>query len=166
MAVHFPLLAWVETVTPQQQADFIASLVPGAQAAQKKWGVFASVSIAQAIFESAWGTKAPGNNLYGVQAIGGWSGPTVMESTHEYVHGVNTPAQEKFRAYPDRAAAIDDHGKFLHDNGRYIKALQCADGPSQAIAIGAAGYSTTPGYGQMIASEIYARNLTQYDTLT
>jgi len=155
-------------MTPQQQNDFIVSLVPGAQAAQKQWGVFASVSIAQAIFESAWGTKAPGNNLYGIQAFN-WHGATVMESTHEYVHGVDTPEQEKFRAYPSPAESIADHAAFLANNGkptRYLAALNAADGPSQAIAIGAAGYSTTPGYGQMIANEIHARNLTQYDALT
>lgn len=155
-------------MTPQQQQDFITSLVAGAQAAQKKYGVFASVSIAQAIFESSWGTKAIGNNLYGIQAFN-WTGPTVIAASHEYVHGVYTPEQEKFRAYPDFAASIADHAAFIANNGkpvRYMAALNAADGPSQALAIGAAGYSTTPGYGQMIANEIHARNLTQYDKVT
>jgi flagellum-specific peptidoglycan hydrolase FlgJ len=150
-------------MTPQQQAKFIAGLVPGAQAAQTQFGVFASVSIAQAIFESFWGKKAPGNNLFGIQAIGGWTGPTVMESTHEYVHGVNMPEVEKFRAYPDWLFAIVDHGKFLQENPRYAAAMRCKDGYAQAMAIAAAGYSTNPQYGQMLCQEIRARNLTQYD---
>jgi flagellum-specific peptidoglycan hydrolase FlgJ len=52
----------------QEQLDFIASIAPAAQASEKKYGVPASVTIAQAILESAWGKRAIGNNYFGIKA--------------------------------------------------------------------------------------------------
>ena len=159
-------------MTPQQQNDFIASLAPGAQAAQKKWGVFASVSIAQSIFESTWGTSGlfkKSNNLFGIKKTPDWTGPVVEMETGEFSpSGVHYMIDAPFRAYPSPAASIDDHGAFLANNGkpvRYLAALNAADALSQAMAIGAAGYSSQPipKYGEMLCAEIKARNLTQYD---
>jgi flagellum-specific peptidoglycan hydrolase FlgJ len=55
-------------MTRQDQLDFIASIAPAAQASEKKYGVPASVTIAQAILESAWGKRAIGNNYFGIKA--------------------------------------------------------------------------------------------------
>jgi flagellum-specific peptidoglycan hydrolase FlgJ len=162
----------LDKMTPQQQTDFIAGLVPGAQAAQAQFGVFASVSIAQGIFESSWGqsdlTKIA-NNYYGIKDSAGWTGDTVtMPTGEDRPDGSSYTIQAAFRKYPDQAASILDHAMFLSNNGnpeRYAAALQCTDGPSQAMAIAAAGYSTNPKYGQMLCQEIHARNLTQYDLL-
>lgn len=50
--------ATAATNTTSAEAAFIASVVSPAQKAQRKYGVPASVSIAQAILESDWGTSA------------------------------------------------------------------------------------------------------------
>jgi len=160
-------------MTPQQQTDFIAGLVPGAQAAQKKWGVFASVSIAQAIFESTWGSSGlaqKAKNFFGIKSSQGWAGATIdMPTKEDRPDDSQYTITASFRSYPDEAASIADHAAFLANNGkpgRYAAALKCTDGPSQAMAIAAAGYSTNPQYGQQLCGEIHARNLTQYDTPT
>ena len=158
-------------MTPQQQSNFIASLVPGAQATQKQYHVFASVTIAQAIFESSWGQSLltlHANNLFGIKATPDWKGETYTTQTAEdHPDGSQYFVEAKFRKYPDMAASITDHGAFLSNNGkpvRYMAALNCLDGPSQADAIAAAGYSTNPQYASMLCQEIHARNLTQYDS--
>lgn len=157
-------------MTPQQQADFIAGLVPGAQAAQAQYNVFASVTIAQAIFESSWGQSRlthEANNYFGIKSSEGWAGDTVsMVTTEDYPNGQQYTVTAAFRKYPDAAASILDHAGFLDNYGnpvRYAAALACTDGPSQAMAIAEAGYSSNPLYGKMLCNEIRARNLTQYD---
>ena len=157
-------------MTPQQQADFIAILVPGAQAAKKKFHVFASVTIAQAIFESGWGQSLlaqDANNLFGIKTSPTWTGATYVINTEECnPDGSRYTISATFRKYPDLAASIADHGAFLSNNGnpqRYAAALSCTDSASQAEAIAAAGYSTNPNYAEMLNQEISARHLTQYD---
>lgn len=159
-------------MTPQQQSDFIESIVPGAQAAQAQYGVFASVSIAQAIFESSWGQSElsiKANNYYGVKEYPGFTGSTITLLTKEdRPDGTSYMIEAVFCAYPDMASSIVGHGVFLSNDGnpeRYAAALQCADGPSQAMAIAAAGYSTNPQYGEQLCQEIAARNLQQYDAI-
>ena len=45
-------------MSPNSKKSFIASVVPAAQKAQRSYGVPASVSIAQAILDSDWGTSS------------------------------------------------------------------------------------------------------------
>ncbi|HSK33087.1 MAG TPA: peptidoglycan-binding protein, partial [Propionicimonas sp.] len=52
-------VAPANAVTSSAKASFIASMVTPAQQAQRKFGVPTSVSIAQAIVASDWGTSAP-----------------------------------------------------------------------------------------------------------
>ena len=40
------------------QQDFINTLIDGAQETQKQFGIFASVTIAQAIWETGWGKSS------------------------------------------------------------------------------------------------------------
>lgn len=47
---------------------FIRKIKDGAQAAQQKYGILASVTIAQAILGSDWGQHTIANNLWGVAA--------------------------------------------------------------------------------------------------
>ncbi len=53
--------------------EFISAVAPGAIAAQRKYGVPAAVTIAQAIEESGWGQSslaAKDNNLFGIKGTG------------------------------------------------------------------------------------------------
>ena len=76
-------------MTPEN-TQFIHSLIPGAKATHKQYGIPASVTIAQAVLESGWGksklTKIA-NKLFGIKADRGWQGERCMMPTTEYVHG-------------------------------------------------------------------------------
>ncbi len=66
-----------------QQNAFLKMAVPGAQAAQKKWGVPASVTIAQAILESGWGASSlakQANNFFGIKAVASAEGRVPMKN--------------------------------------------------------------------------------------
>ena len=57
------------------QQDFINKIVPYAQKSQKMYGVFASVTISQACWESAYGTYSGAvvqqdHNLFGIKYAG------------------------------------------------------------------------------------------------
>lgn len=125
--------------------------------------VLPSVTIAQAAQESAWGAKAPGNNLFGIKADKSWSGETMWLVTSEIFGGVRHVVQCKFRAYPDWKASITDHVAFLRKNLRYADCFKCKDALSFCEALQKAGYSTDPMYAHCLISIIDKYNLTQYD---
>lgn len=148
-------------------ADFIHTMLAGALASQAANQVPAGLSIAQAADETGWlKTTPPGNNLFGIKADAAWKGAVVMVPTHEVVHGVRVAVTCAFRAYPDFAASIVDHGVFLRANPRYAAAFSCTDSRAFARAMAAAGYATDPDYAQKIGEIIDAHQLQQYDRQT
>src|SRR6185437_2533420 len=97
--------------TRDQQA-FISQVAPGTIAAQQRYGVPASVTIAQAIEESAWGQSslaAQYHNLFGVKG----SGPagSVTLPTQEYQNGSWVTVDAQFAVYHNDAESIADHAE-------------------------------------------------------
>ena len=148
--------------------EFITYLVPRAQSTYTMYGIFASVTIAQAIWESAWGTSnvaTVDKNLFGIKLAGqhdpsltiaGGTFPTDGDQTGQYCR------------YQDWGDSIQDHGYFLKNNIRYTEsgvfsATNCFE-QLQAIANG--GYAEDPNYYAELSSVITDNNLQQYDTGT
>jgi flagellum-specific peptidoglycan hydrolase FlgJ len=146
---------------PQQ--TFIQQIAPAAVASFAKTGIFPSAVIAQAAFESDWGRKAPGNNLYGIRADSKWKGMTVRFATHEKIDGVLKLVEGTFRAYASWEASMIDHAGFFHDNPRYENALKCTTGPNFCMAIAKAGYATGADYGEALRAMIRDHDMTQFD---
>ena len=126
------------------EAQFIASIQAGAIENYHRYGILPSITIAQAILESNWGTSelaTRGKNLFGVKVGYDWRGETILMDTREY-H--NTWIQDHFRKYEEVADSILDHGKFLVENPRYEKAgvFNQRTYRQQALALQEAGYST------------------------
>ena len=78
--------------------------------------VLPSLTIAQAILESAWGTSelaVNANNLFGIKASN-WTGRVYNKETKEYrSDGTVYTVIAAFRAYDDWAGGINDHSIFL-----------------------------------------------------
>jgi flagellar protein FlgJ len=142
---------------------FLAMLVPAAQACQRATGIPASFSLAQAALESGWGSRCPGNNLFGVKADRSWKGKTVDVPTHEVIKGVRVAITDKFRAYDSWGECMLDHAKFFQQNPRYAACFKEATGEGWARAVAAAGYATDPNYAQSLIAVMRGRNLAQYD---
>ena len=70
-----------------KKVAFIKRLVPTAQAMQKQYGVLTSITLAQAILESNWGTSALAkdyHNLFGIKGTD--PATTKVLRTQEYVN--------------------------------------------------------------------------------
>jgi flagellum-specific peptidoglycan hydrolase FlgJ len=150
--------------TPAQQA-FIAAVAPGAVAAQQKYGVPASVTIAQAIDESGWGQSslaAQYHNLFGIKGAG--QAGSVTLPTQEYEGGAWVTIDAQFAAYHSDAESIAGHAQLLADSGYYTKAMADRASPD-AFANDLTGvYATDPTYGSTLIGLMSRYNLYQYDT--
>jgi flagellum-specific peptidoglycan hydrolase FlgJ len=149
--------------TSSQQA-FISQVVPGAIAAQSRYGVPAAVTIAQAIDESGWGQSALAirdNNLFGIKGTGP-AGSDVLP-TQEFQNGQMVTVSAPFRVYHNVAESIADHGQLLATGPDYQHAMADRHLPD-AFATDLTGiYATDPQYGSNLINIMRLYNLYQYD---
>jgi flagellar protein FlgJ len=148
--------------------QFILMAAEAARESQRATGVPASVTVAQAILESFWGSSRlarENNNYFGIKAKERpGSAGVVWYDVWEVVGGRNVTQREPFRAYKAAADSFVDHGLFFHQNGRYARALAAKADPKQfAREINAAGYATDPAYAPKLIGLMDKFNLYQYD---
>jgi flagellum-specific peptidoglycan hydrolase FlgJ len=146
----------------ESKKDFIAEIEKGAKKSYRKYGIFPSITIAQAILESGWGESEltkDSNNLFGIKADESWNGQTIEVITSE---NYNDKVKAKFRKYKDMNESIEDHAKFLVENKRYEEhgVFNAKNYKQQAIALQDAGYATKKNqkgeaiYAQMLINII------------
>jgi flagellum-specific peptidoglycan hydrolase FlgJ len=158
----FPVLGG----TPQEQ--FIASIAEAAVESADNTGVPASVTIAQAILESYWGSSRlarEGNNFFGIKAqTRNGSAGAIWFDVWEVIGGRNVMQSQAFRAYRTIAESFVDHGRFFVENGRYAAAMAARDDPRQfAREVNRAGYATDPSYASKLIGLMDRYNLYRYD---
>lgn len=139
-------------------------VIAAAKAAQAKWHIPASVSLAQWALESGWGTHLPSgsNNPFGIKATAGQLSVTVP--TREVIHGKSVTINAAFRKFASIADAFDLHAKLLATGVPYSKARAALPDPI-AFAHALTGvYATDPAYGKLLTEIIHGSNLTRYDT--
>ena len=127
-----------------------------------KYGIPASITLAQAVLESAAGQSElsqKGNNHFGIKCHG-WDGRTVYHD--DDFHG------ECFRAYDSVIESYEDHSRFLRNRPRYnsLFSLATTDYRGWAHGLKRAGYATNPAYAQRLIDIIELYKLYQYDILT
>ncbi len=147
-----PLLPKYPDKMSPQQLSFFTQCAPYALEVERSYGVPAEVAMAQAIHESAWGTRAPGNNYFGIKAGSNWSGNIVNFLTHEE-NGVGQLKLTKdgFRAYDSCLESFLGYGAFLCSNSRYEDAFYCLADPSDFVEeLRDAGYATASNYVAMV----------------
>jgi len=150
--------------TRDQQA-FISLIAPGAVAAQQHYGVPASVTIAQAIEESAWGQSslaARYHNLFGIKGAG--PAGSVILPTQEYENGSWVTIDAQFAVYHNDAQSIADHAELLATSGYYIRAMADQAHPDTFANDLTGVYATDPDYGANLIALMKLYNLYQYDT--
>ena len=152
-------------------AGFIAACVEPARESRRRYGVPASVTIAQAILESGWGrselaTRA--NNFFGIKCAAVASPHQVGcvdKETWEHLNGNDVTVTASFRRYASMADSFLDHGLFLTSRPRYAAAFEPGIGADEfARRIHAAGYATDPNYANKLISLMTQYQLRQYDT--
>jgi flagellum-specific peptidoglycan hydrolase FlgJ len=149
--------------TTMSPSAFLGMLAQAAQDCQRKTGIPASITLAQAALESSWGARAPGNNRFGIKADPAWKGATVDVPTHEVVHGQSVAITAKFRRYSCWLDSMVDHAQFLLKNRRYARCFKETTGAGWARALQVAGYATDPDYEKKLVAIMRGRNLDFYD---
>jgi flagellar protein FlgJ len=152
--------------TPQEQ--FIASIAEAAVESAYATGVPASVTIAQAILESYWGSSRlarEANNYFGIKAqTRSGSAGSVRFDVWEVIGGRNVMQSQAFRAYKTVAESFVDHGVFFVENGRYARAMAVKGDPRQfAREVNRAGYATDPSYASKLIGLMDRYELYRYD---
>jgi flagellar protein FlgJ len=138
-------------------------LAGAAQECQRRTGIPASITLAQAALESSWGERAIGNNLFGIKADKSWTGPTVSFATTEHQGGKDVGLVDQFRRYSSWLESMVDHAQFLLKNPRYAACFKETTGAGWATALQAARYATDPDYAKKLQDIMRGRNLAFYD---
>ena len=127
-----------------------------------KYGIPASITLAQGVFESGAGKSElarKGNNHFGIKCHG-WQGATTYHD--------DDAKQECFRAYDNVYDSYEDHSKFLRNNARYRRlfSLSTTDYRGWAKGLKECGYATNPAYARKLTDIIELYKLNQYDRAT
>jgi peptidoglycan hydrolase FlgJ len=140
-----------------------------AEAVAGESGIPARFMLAQAAHETGWGRRSikgadgsESNNLFGIKAGPGWTGPTVTTTTTEVVNGQPQKVQARFRAYASAAESFRDYARLIGNSPRYdgvmqaAQAAQAGTGSATAFAQGLqrAGYATDPQYAAKLGRVI------------
>ncbi len=152
-----------------REEQFIAMVASAAQLSQRETGIPASVTIAQAILESYWGTSTlarQANNYFGIKAKErpGTAG-VIWLNVWEHIGGQDITVREPFRAYNNMAESFIDHGRFFLTNSIYATALRYVNDPREfARQIHRAGYATDPRYSDKLIALMDKYNLYRFDS--
>lgn len=140
-----------------------AQVTDAAIAARNKWGVPASVCLAQYGLESGWGKKVTGTfNYFGNKWDG--VGTYTVDNTHEEVNGEMIPIKDKFKNFSSLEEAFDFHGQLLATHSAYTHAMTLKDNP-EAFANALTGvYATDSQYGTKLIQIMRGSGLEKYDT--
>ena len=113
----------------------------------ERYGIPASIKLAQALFESDNGNSRlarEANNHFGIKCKSNWTGQTIS-------HTDDAP-DECFRKYPSVEESYRDHSEFLDKSARYqdLFKLDPTDYKGWAHGLQKAGYATNPQYAQQL----------------
>ncbi|MBQ5895796.1 MAG: glucosaminidase domain-containing protein [Bacteroidaceae bacterium] len=140
---------------------YLQKFHPAAVEQMKKYGIPASITLAQGLLESGRGTSklaTRGNNHFGIKADDRWQGDTI--------HSFDNGRWCIFRRYKDAAKSYEDHSKFLCDNSRYdfLFELEITDYKGWAKGLKDAYYAEDREYDKKLIGIIERYELHQYDS--
>ena len=151
------------------------AVIAAAKASQAKWGIPASVSLAQWAIESGWGKSVSGKNNYGgiTAKVKGAVFPFVPGTplepatlcwTHESWQGKRVSCQRWFKDFDTAQMYFEAHAKLLATGAPYAKARSKLPDVGAFVDALTGVYATDPGYGKTLRAIIYgSARMTQYD---
>ncbi|HEV2424294.1 MAG TPA: glucosaminidase domain-containing protein [Terriglobia bacterium] len=174
----------------EEQRTFLAHLAPAALASERRTGIPASITLAQAALESAgigedghwhWGQSAlarEASNFFGIKyspfcASHGAYGSVTMP-THEVVKGQSVPVHAEFCAFRTVQDSIDCRAALLMQMPNYALAHQVAQEPAspgkaerfiEALQRARLPYSTNPRYVDEVMAIVREHQLDRTEVL-
>ena len=124
-----------------------------------KYGIPASITLAQALLESGTGNSDLAkfaNNHFGIKCTSDWKGKGYYKDDDQ--------KDDCFRVYNNPVESFKDHSEFLKRK-RYASLFELDKDDYEGWAKGlkAAGYATNPKYPDLLINIIEKYNLQQYD---
>ncbi|HXD91604.1 MAG TPA: glucosaminidase domain-containing protein [Bacteroidia bacterium] len=140
--------------------DYISRYKEDAIKEMYRFGVPASITLAQGMLESGNGNSALSvyaNNHFGIKCHKDWTGPSYILDDDE--------KNECFRKYQDVLDSYSDHSQFLRNRDRYAFLFELAktDYKGWARGLKEAGYATHPKYAEQLIDLIEQYKLYELD---
>jgi len=131
----------------------------------RKYGIPASVTLAQGILESSNGQSRMAlneNNHFGIKATPGW-----IAQGGKYGIYTDDKPNEKFCSYDSVGDSYEHHSKFLIENKRYAECFDLSpdDYKGWTEGLAKAGYASGGNYAQSLQKIIEANGLQKYDRM-
>lgn len=145
----------------QRAAQYIEIFAPIARKEMQKFKIPASITLAQGLLESGFGTgrlAVEANNHFGIKCHSGWKGKTISHDDDQ--------KGECFRVYKDPEESYRDHSLFLKNRSRYAFLFNYSTKDYKAWAKGLkkAGYATDPKYPDKLIQLIERFDLSRFDS--
>ena len=129
----------------------------------KRYGIPASVTLAQGILESSNGQSELsqlGNNHFGIKASGSW-----LRNGGDYLVYTDDKPNEKFCKYSTVGDSYEHHSKILKNSSRYSQCFKLSpdDYKGWTKGIERGSYATNGGYAASLQKIIETNGLQKYD---
>ena len=150
-----------QKITSFDRAElYIKTYSSVAKSEMNKYGIPASITLAQGLLESGMGIgylAKNANNHFGIKCHKNWKGGRIYYDDDE--------KGECFRVYLNPLESYYDHSIFLKDRSRYsfLFDLKSNDYIGWAKGLKKAGYATDPKYSTKLISLIERYNLSRFD---
>ncbi|MBR5836211.1 MAG: glucosaminidase domain-containing protein [Bacteroidales bacterium] len=131
----------------------------------RRYGIPASVTLAQGILESSNGQSQLArmeNNHFGIKATGAW-----LADGGKYGLYTDDKPNEKFCSYDNVGESYEHHSKFLKENKRYSECFKLSpdDYKGWTKGLEKAGYATGRSYATNLQKIIEVNGLDKYDRM-
>ena len=151
--------------TMSKSSEYVDKYAEAAMEQMRRYGIPASVTLAQGILESGSGQSELSrkvNNHFGIKASSSW-----LESGGRYLVYTDDKPNEKFCQYASVADSYEHHSLFLKGNSRYstLFALSPDDYVGWTNGLQKAGYATSTSYASSLQSVIKSNGLDKYDKM-
>lgn len=144
----------------QTSLDYIERFKGVAIKEMNLYGIPASITLAQGLFESGAGNgelARIANNHFGIKCTFDWKGQSYYKDDDH--------VNDCFRVYNNPEDSFRDHSNFLkRKNYIHLFELDKNDYKGWAYGLKQAGYATNPKYPQLLLTIIEKYNLHQYDS--
>ena len=149
--------------TMSKASDYVDKYAEAAMEQMRKYGIPASVTLAQGILESASGQSElsrKGNNHFGIKATRTW-----LDGGGRYLVYTDDKPNEKFCQYASVADSYEHHSLFLRGNKRYSNLFELSpdDYVGWTRGLQEDGYASSKQYAASLQSLIRQHGLDRFD---
>ncbi len=148
--------------------DYIEKYKELAVVEMYRTGIPASITLAQGLHESNYGTSKlalEANNHFGIKCKSYWTGKTYYHKDDDY-NKKGDLIESCFRAYNSDLDSYIDRSNFLLQSERYLPLFKFekTDYESWAYGLKYCGYATDTKYSEKLIRKIERYNLQNFDT--